>query len=239
LKKIIALIPARKKSTRLPNKMLQKLGDDILIVQTYKAVANTGLFADVIVVTDNEEIKTAVEKSGGKAMMTSVSHQSGTDRIAEAAQDIEADIIVNIQGDEPFISKEPLDKLIKLFDNEKVEVASLKMKITELEKINNPNCVKVVTDLNGRAMYFSRSAIPFCRDENEVGEYFQHIGVYAFTKDALLRIAKLPVSNLENIEKLENLRMLENGINIYLAETNHIGISIDTAEDLEKARLLF
>ncbi len=237
MEKIIAIIPARKQSTRLENKMLQKIGTHTIIELTYNAVVATQLFSEVIVATDDEEIKKTIEKIEGKAVLTSIAHQSGTDRIAEVAKNIDHDIVVNVQGDEPFISKENLEKVIALFANKEVEVGTLMQRITDTNKINNPNCVKVVTDKNNKAIYFSRAAIPFYRDTT-LQTYYQHIGVYAFRKQSLLKFVSMPVSPLEQVEKLENLRMIENGMQVYLAEVNHVGISIDTAEDLEAARTL-
>lgn len=236
-KKIIAMIPARINASRFPNKLLQILDGKPIIVKTYEAVKNSNLFDHVYVVCDDITIKNEIENVNGKAILSLKSHESGTDRIAEAVSHIECDIVVNVQGDEPFIEYDALKNLIALFKNEKVHVGSLMMKIKNKDNINNPNCVKVVVDKNNKALYFSRSVIPFERENNIETNYYQHIGVYAFKKETLLQIASLPPSYLEKIEKLENLRMLENGIDIYLAEVNHIGISIDTPEDYEKATL--
>lgn len=236
MNKIIALIPARLEATRFPGKLLKVLENKSIILRTYQAVCQTNLFEEVYVVCDHELIYQEIATHGGKAIMSLQQHESGTDRIAEAAEKLDADIIVNIQGDEPFIDKQSLEKVIQLFENPSVQIASLKMKIEDIEKINNPNCVKVVTDKFGKALYFSRAAIPFNRSPQQQTKAFQHIGVYAFRKDALLQISKLPVSELENTEKLENLRMLENGFPIHLAEVNHVGISIDTELDFMKAQ---
>lgn len=236
MNKIIALIPARLEATRFPGKLLKVLEGKSIILRTYEAVCKTNLFDDVYVVCDHELIYQEIATHGGKAIMSLLQHESGTDRIAEAAEKLDADIFVNIQGDEPFIDKQSLEKVIQLFENRSVQIASLKMKIEDIEKINNPNCVKVVTDKFGKALYFSRAAIPFNRSPQQQTLAYQHIGVYAFRKDALLQLSKLPVSELENIEKLENLRMLENGIPIHLAEVHHVGISIDTELDFIKAQ---
>ncbi len=235
--RIIAMIPARINSTRFPGKLLKTLGGKSIIQRTYEAVRDSRLFDEVYVVSaaGDEDIKYEIENMGGKVIMSQKSHESGTDRIAEAVENIDCDIVVNIQGDEPFIEKQALEKVISLFDNKEVKIGSLMMPIFEKEKIQNPNCVKVVTDKLNRALYFSRSAIPYLRDENEDAKYYQHIGVYAFRKETLLRITSLPQSVLEKTEKLENLRMLENGIDIYLAEVKQVGIAIDTPEDYEKA----
>lgn len=236
MRKIVALIPARFASTRLPGKLMKELQGKTIIQRTYEAVLNTGLFDDVIVVCDNEIILNEIESRGGRAVMSVHTHESGTDRIAEVAESIDAEIIVNIQGDEPFIEKEALQKVINLFENNEVQIASLMMPIHEPEKINNPNCVKVVVDKQNKALYFSRAAIPYVRDAATQLTAFQHIGVYAFRKAALLAFTKLPVSTLEAIEKLENLRMLENGIPVHLAVIDHVGISIDTDDDFQRAK---
>jgi 3-deoxy-manno-octulosonate cytidylyltransferase (CMP-KDO synthetase) len=233
--KIIALIPARLESTRLPRKLLRMLDGKTILRRTYEAVLATELFDEVIVVCDNQLLCEEMMQYNYRFMLSEREHESGTDRIAEAAMRLNADIIVNVQADEPFIEKQALQKVIELFQNPLVEIASLKKRITDLSQINNPNCVKVVTDAQGKALYFSRSSIPYNRDQSESVVYFQHIGVYAFRKNVLLKFASLPPSPLEQIEKLENLRMLENGLSVYLAEIEHVGISIDTEEDLLKA----
>jgi len=233
--RVIALIPARLESTRLPRKLLRMLDGITILRRTFEAVLATELFDEVIVVCDNQLLCDEMMKYNYRFMLSQKEHESGTDRIAEAALNLDADIIVNVQADEPFIEKQALQKVIDLFQNPLVEIASLKKQITEESQINNPNCVKVVTDAQGKALYFSRSAIPYNRDHSEAVAYFQHIGVYAFRKDVLLKFANLPPSPLEQIEKLENLRMLENGLSVYLAEIEHVGISIDTEEDLLKA----
>ena len=234
--KIIALIPARYAATRFPGKLMKVLEGKTIIRRTYEAVNSTQLFNDVIVVCDHEIIFNEIISFGGKAIMSRNQHESGTDRIAEVAQDIDADIFVNVQGDEPFIASSSLQKLILLFTNNDVEVGSLILPIHDIQKIENPNCVKVVVDKQKRAMYFSRSPIPYFREKGIPQSAYQHIGVYAFRKQVLLNITKLPVSELEYIEKLENLRLLENGIPIHMAEIDQIGISIDTEEDFEMAK---
>lgn len=233
--KIIALIPARYGATRFPGKLLKILHGTSIITRTYHAVMQSGLFTEVYVVCDHPLIKEEIEKNGGKAIMSKVTHESGTDRIAEAAAGLQADLFINIQGDEPFIQKEALAKLIELFRNPEVSIASLMMHITDTEKIKDPNCVKVVTDLDHCALYFSRSPVPFPRDESEPAVYHQHIGVYAFRPKALQQITALPPSPLEKTEKLENLRMLENGFRVHMAVVTQVGIAIDTPEDLQKA----
>ena len=237
--KITAVIPARYASTRFPAKLMQDLGGKTVILRTYEAAVNTGLFHDVFVVTDSILIYDEIISNNGKAIMSTKEHESGSDRIAEAIADLEVDIVVNVQGDEPFINAEPLAKVIEIFRNDfsnTVDLASLMVEIKDSEEIQNPNNVKVVVDQNDFALYFSRSVIPYAR-ENDVGvRYMKHIGIYAFRKQALLDFYSLPMKSLEASEKLEQLRYLEYGKRIKMVETNHVGIGIDTPEDLEKAR---
>ncbi len=237
--KIIAVIPARYASTRFPAKLMQDLGGKTVILRTYQATISTNLFDDVFVVTDSELIYNEIVSNNGKAIMSIKEHESGSDRIAESIQNIDCDIVINVQGDEPFTSKEPLEQVLSVFENDidkKIDLASLMRQITDLEDINNPNNVKVVTDQSGFALYFSRSVIPFPRDVNAGVRYMQHIGIYAFRKKSLLDFYNLPMKTLEASEKLEQLRYLEFGKRIKMVETKHIGIGIDTIEDLEKAR---
>ena len=239
--KVIAVIPARYASTRFPAKLMQDLGGKTVILRTYEAAIATHLFDDVFVVTDSDLIFNEIVSHGGKAIMSVKEHESGSDRIAEAVANINVDIVVNVQGDEPFIDKEPLEKVIEVFKNDtdyKVDLASLMREITNDEDIQNPNNVKVVVDQNNFALYFSRSVIPYPREKNVGVRYFQHIGIYAFRKQALLDFYSLPMKSLEASEKLEQLRYLEFGKRIKMVETTHVGIGIDTKEDLEKARLL-
>lgn len=239
--KIIAVIPARYASTRFPAKLMQDLGGKKVITRTYEAAVNTNLFDDVFVVTDSDLIFNEIVSQGGKAIMSIKEHESGSDRIAEAIENLDVDVVVNVQGDEPFINKEPLEKVIEVFKKDveqKVDLASLMREIKDWEAIENPNNVKVIVDQNGLALYFSRSVIPYPREKNVGVRYFQHIGIYAFRKQALLDFYYLPMKSLEASEKLEQLRYLEYGKKIKMVETNHVGIGIDTPEDLEKARLL-
>jgi len=233
---IVAIIPARYAATRFPGKLMQVLGKKAIIRHVYDNTVATGLFKDVFVVTDSNIIYKEIKENGGKAIMSKKEHESGSDRIAEAVAEMNVDVIVNVQGDEPFIKKEPLEKLVRLFDDPGVQVASLMRKISE-EEAGNPNNVKVVTDKLGYALYFSRSIIPYQRDEKANAGYFLHVGVYAYTKNVLMNFTKWPQSSLEKIEKLEQLRYLENGIKIKMAETDYNNIAIDTPEDLEKAKL--
>jgi len=237
--KIIAVIPARYASTRFPAKLMQDLGGKTVILRTYEAAINTQLFDDVFVVTDSDLIYNEIVSNGGKAIKSIKEHESGSDRIAEAVENLDVDIVINVQGDEPFIDAGPLAKVIDVFKNDtskQVDLASLMREIKHEDEINNPNNVKVVVDQNSFALYFSRSVIPYPR-EKEVGvRYMQHIGIYAFRKQALLDFYSLPMKSLEASEKLEQLRYLEFGKRIKMVETSHIGIGIDTPEDLEKAR---
>ena len=237
--KIIAVIPARYASTRFPAKLMQDLGGKTVILRTYEAAINTQLFDDVFVVTDSDLIYDEIVSHGGKAIKSIKEHESGSDRIAEAIENLDVDIVINVQGDEPFIDAEPLAKVIEVFRNDSVkqaDLASLMREITNEDDINNPNNVKVVVDQNGFALYFSRSVIPFPRETNVGVRYMQHIGIYAFRKQALLDFYSLPMQSLEASEKLEQLRYLEFGKRIKMVETTHVGIGIDTPEDLEKAR---
>lgn len=237
--KIIAVIPARYQSTRLPAKLMQDLGGKTVILRTYEAALSTHLFDEVFVVTDSDLIFNEIINHNGKAIMSKNSHESGSDRIAEVIEDMDVDIVVNVQGDEPFINAAPLQKLIEAFtlDTENnIDLASLMTPLVDWSDIENPNNVKVITDQNQFALYFSRSIIPYTRDENAGVIYMKHIGVYAFRKNALVSFSKLPMLSLEASEKLEQLRYLEYGKRIKMIETNHVGIGIDTAEDLEKAR---
>ena len=239
--KIIAVIPARYASTRFPAKLLQDLGGKTVIQRTYEAAKNTQLFDDVFVVTDSILIYDEIVSHGGKAIMSIKEHESGSDRIAEAVENLDVDVVVNVQGDEPFINDEPLAKVLDVFRTDfdkKVDLASLMFEITDEKEINNPNNVKVVTDQNGFALYFSRSVIPFPREKNVGVRYMKHIGIYAFRKQALLDFYHLPMKSLEASEKLEQLRYLEFGKRIKMVETHQGSIGIDTPEDLEKARKL-
>jgi len=238
--KTIAVIPARYNSTRFPGKLMEILGDKTVITTTYQNVVETGLFDEVFVATDSQIIFDEISKNGGKAVMTG-EHETGSDRIAEAVKNIDCDIVINVQGDEPFLKIEPLKQLIEVFskdEKKEISLASLKIKLRELEEIQNPNNVKVITDNQGFALYFSRSVIPFHRELSYDVKYYKHIGVYAFRKEALIKFSSLEMTPMEISEKLEQLRYLENGMKIKLVETDFVGIGIDTPEDLEKAKML-
>ena len=239
--KIIAVIPARYASTRFHAKLMEDLGGKTVILRTYEAAKKSNLFDDVFVVTDSDLIYKEITSNGGKAIMSIKEHESGSDRIAEAVENMDVDIVVNVQGDEPFIDTAALEKLIEVYKNDtekKVDLASLMCEIKEVAEINNPNNVKVVVNQDGFALYFSRSIIPYPREANVGVRYMKHIGIYAFRKQALMDFYNLPMKSLEASEKLEQLRYLEFGKSIKMVETSHIGIGIDTKEDLEKARKL-
>ena len=236
--KKIAMIPARYGATRFPAKLMQLLGDKTVIRHTYYATVATGLFDEVVVVTDSEIIFTEVTSAGGKAVMSKKEHESGSDRIAEAAAEMEVDIIVNVQGDTPFVKREPLEKLLNQFEDPTVQVASMMQVLTKQEEIDDPNFVKVAVDKNMNALFFSRSVIPYPRDKNFPTTYYEHIGVYAFRKKALLDFTSWPMTPLEAAEKVECLRYLENGIPMRMIVVDYMGVEIDTPEDLNKAAKL-
>lgn len=238
---ISAFIPARYAATRFPAKLMQMLGNKTVIRHTYDNTVATGLFDDVIVVTDSDTIYNEIVLNGGKAVMSKGQHESGTDRIAEAAADMEVDVIVNVQGDEPFVKREPLQKLLDVFkgeESQKVEVASLMQELEDENSIADPNYVKVAVDKNMNSLMFSRSVIPYRRDKEVAITYYEHIGVYAFRKDALLKFTNWEMTPLEKAEKIECLRFLENGIPLKMVVTNYMGVEIDTPEDLQKAAAL-
>ncbi len=229
------MIPARYAATRFPGKLMQVLGDKTVIRHTYDATVATGLFDEVIVVTDSDIIFTEITAAGGSAVLSKYEHESGSDRIAEAATEMEVDIIVNVQGDTPFVKKEPLQKLLQQFDDETVLVASMMQELTKQEEIDDPNFVKVAVDKNGNALFFSRSVIPYPRDKDYPTTYYEHIGVYAFRKQALMNFTQWPVTPMEAAEKIECLRYLENGIPLRMIVVDYMGVEIDTPEDLERA----
>lgn len=236
--KTIAVIPARYAATRFPGKLMAQLGEKTVILTTYENTVNTNLFDEVFVATDSQIIFNEIIQNGGKAIMSKTEHQTGSDRIAEAVENIECDIVLNVQGDEPFVRKEALEKLITAYRNdlnEEISLATLAQEINNLEDIKDPNCVKVNWDVNNFALYFSRSPIPYPREINFQAKYFQHIGIYAFRKSALLKFSKLPMLQNERAEKLEQLRYLEYGMKIMVLETDFMGFGIDTPDDLAKA----
>jgi 3-deoxy-manno-octulosonate cytidylyltransferase (CMP-KDO synthetase) len=238
MSKIGAFIPARYAATRFPAKLMQMLGDKSVIRHTYDNTKATGLFDEVYVVTDSEIIFNEIVSNGGKAIMSIKQHESGSDRIAEAIENLDIDIVVNVQGDEPFVQREPLEKVLACFENANVQVASLMQVLTNPASIEDPNYVKVAVDKNWNALFFSRSVIPYPRSTDIPITYFEHVGVYAFKKQALIDFTNWPMSPLEAAEKIECLRYLENGISIKMAVTNYMGVEIDTPEDLIKAAQL-
>ena len=233
-----AFIPARYAATRFNGKLVQMLQNKTVIRHTYDNTVATNLFDDVIVVTDSDIIFNEITEYGGKAMMSRKEHESGSDRIAEAVEDIEVDIVVNVQGDTPFIQKQPLYNLLQVFEGtegEKVQVASLMQVLKEQHFIEDPNYVKVTVDKNLNSLFFSRSVIPYPHNTDIPITYYEHIGVYAFRKEALLNFTKWPITPLEATEKIECLRYLENGIPLKMVIVDYMGIEIDTPEDLERA----
>jgi 3-deoxy-manno-octulosonate cytidylyltransferase (CMP-KDO synthetase) len=236
--KIVAMIPARYAATRFPAKLMQQLGNKTVIRHTYDNTLATGLFSDVIVVTDSDIIFNEITGNGGKAIMSQKNHESGSDRIAEAATDLDIDIIVNVQGDEPFVQKDPLEKLLATFIDPTVQVASLMQELKDQALIEDPNYVKVAVDRNMNSLFFSRSVIPYPRDKSIAIPYYEHIGVYAFRKQALLNFTNWPMTPLEAAEKIECLRYLEYGVPLKMVLTQYMGVEIDTPEDLIKAAKL-
>ncbi|OYW82021.1 MAG: 3-deoxy-D-manno-octulosonate cytidylyltransferase [Sphingobacteriia bacterium 32-37-4] len=235
---IVAMIPARYAATRFPAKLMQQLGNKSVIRHTYDNTLATRLFSDVIVVTDSDIIFNEITSHGGKAIMSKKNHESGSDRIAEAAVDLDVDIIVNVQGDEPFVQKDPLEKLLATFKEPSVQVASLMQELKDPALIEDPNYVKVAVDRNMNSLFFSRSVIPYPRDKSIAVPYYEHIGVYAFRKQALLNFTNWPMTPLEAAEKIECLRYLEYGVPLKMVLTQYMGVEIDTPEDLIKAAKL-
>lgn len=238
MSKVGAFIPARYAATRFPAKLMQLLGDKTVIRHTYDNTKATGLFDEVYVVTDSEIIYNEIVNNGGKAIMSKRSHESGSDRIAEAIVDLDIDIVVNVQGDEPFVKREPLQKVIDVFSDPTVQVSSLMQVLTNPQLIEDPNYVKVAVDKNFNALFFSRSVIPYPRATEIAITYYEHIGVYAFKKQALLNFTNWTMSPLEAAEKIECLRYLENGVPLRMVVTEYMGVEIDTPEDLIKAAKL-
>lgn len=232
--RIAAVIPARLTSTRLERKVLRELAGRPMVEWVWRAAAGSGLMDPVVVATDSDEVADACRERGIPVAITSPNCASGSDRVRETARQIDSDIYVNIQGDEPTLTPEFFPPLLELFDRPEVQVATLAARCHEAD-INNPSAVKVVTALNGKALYFSRATIPYDRDNAGVAGYRKHLGIYAYRKAALERFAELPPGWLESVEKLEQLRLLEAGIDIYVADAPGDTIGVDTAEDLERA----
>ena len=236
------MIPARYMASRFPAKLMQDLGGEPVLLRSYQAAIETQLFDEVYVVTDSAIIYDVIHKNGGQVIMSDAEHESGSDRIAEAVVDLEVDVVINVQGDEPFIEKESLTKLIQVFhddETQEIDLASLMTPIFDWDEISNPNTVKVIVDNRNFALYFSRSPIPYPRDTQLLATYYKHKGVYAFRKRALLDFQQLPILPLEAKEKIEAIRFLEYGKKIKMVETDVTGVEIDTPEDLELARKLW
>ncbi len=239
--KTIAMIPARYAATRFPGKLMQKLGDKSVIAHTYENTMATRLFDEVVVVTDSQIIFDEITHYGGYVMMSKQMHESGSDRIAEAVADLEVDIVVNVQGDEPFVNKEALLKLLNIFYEDagnSIQVASIMQQMKDEKQIIDPNFVKVAVDKNMNALMFSRCPIPYRRNLDVYPVYYEHIGIYAFRKQTLMNFTRWEMTPLENAEKIECLRYLENGVSIKMVVSDYMGIEIDTPEDLEKAQTL-
>ena len=237
----IAMIPARYEASRFPGKLMQDLEGKPVIIRTYEAAKATKLFDEVYVVTDSEEIKKAVEQASGKVIMSRVEHSCGSDRIAEAVQELDIDIVVNVQGDEPFTNAEDMRNVLQVFyekDADAIDLASLMTPISKIEDIENPNNVKVIVDQASFALYFSRAPIPYRRDRDVESIYYKHKGIYAFRKQAVLDFAKLPMRMLEAAEKIEAIRYLEYGKRIKMVPSDAPAIGIDTPQDLEEARAI-
>ena len=228
----IAVIPARLASTRLPRKMLREIAGKPLIGVVYEAVRSSPLLADVIIATDSEEIIEVCRKHAWKAQMTSGGHRSGTERVHEISNREPADVYINVQGDEPLTCAAHIESLLRVMENPDAQVGTLMTPAAAVD-ISNPNAVKVVTDRSGRALYFSRATIPFDRDGTHPS-YFKHLGFYAYRKVALDQFVKLPESSLERSERLEQLRFLQNRVQIFVGETPHDSVGVDTEEDLQR-----
>lgn len=237
--RVVALIPARYDATRFPGKLMADLGGKSVIWRTYEATARTGLFAAVFAVTDHRAICDEIIKNGGQALMRTERHETGSDRIAAAIADIDADVVVNVQGDEPFTQRKPLEDLLAPFHGrhaQSIDVATLMQEISDWKAVCDPNFVKVVADKEGYALYFSRAPIPYPRNRETEVRYFEHIGIYAFRRRALLDFSRSPMCMAEATEQIEALRFLECGMKIKLVETEYMGIEIDTPADLDRAQ---
>jgi 3-deoxy-manno-octulosonate cytidylyltransferase (CMP-KDO synthetase) len=234
----VAIIPARLGSTRLARKVLREIAGKPMVGHVYESAKRSPLLREVIIATDSEEVMRLAAARGWTAQMTSGEHRSGTDRMYEVAQRVAADVYVNIQGDLPMLKPEHIDALLRPMQRPGVQVSTVKTRCKP-EEIANPNAVKVVTDKNGRALYFSRSTVPFDRDKTGKIEYFKHLGLYAYRRSALDQFVRLPESKLEAAERLEQLRLLENGIDIYVEETPFNTVEVDTEEDLKRVEEIF
>jgi 3-deoxy-manno-octulosonate cytidylyltransferase (CMP-KDO synthetase) len=234
---VVAIIPARYDSTRLPGKALADIGGRPMIEHVYRRASAARSVGVVIVATDDDRIRDAVEAFGGRAQMTSRAHQSGTDRLAEIAATLTSDLVVNVQGDEPLIEASMVDDAIAVFRADpSLEMSTVRRRIDDPADLRNPNVTKVVVDREGNALYFSRAPIPFTRDGSPPAPAWRHIGLYVYRRETLLRLTALPPTAMEQSEALEQLRALEHGIRIKTVETPHECIGVDTPEDLERVR---
>ena len=237
--KIVSIIPARYDSSRFPGKLMQQLGKKTVILRTYQNVMATGLFDEVVVATDSDLIFKEIFDNGGRAIMTRKDHECGSDRIAEAVSGMNADVVINVQGDEPFVDRDSLKKLIEVFEEDsqkEIALASLMTPLLEQEEVTNPSVVKVIVDLKHFALYFSRSPIPFDRDNKKTHTFFKHVGVYAFRKQALIEFSSQEITPLESAEKIECIRFLEHGKKIKMVLTHNLNFEIDTPRDLDRAK---
>ena len=233
--KVSGVIPARYSSTRLPGKPLADICGKPMVQHVYENAAQAKLLDEVLVATDDERVYRQVIAFGGQAIMTSPNHATGTDRLAEVATQLDSDVLVNIQGDEPLLMPQSIDKAISaLLEDDSVVMSTLKWLIKDLEEAQNPSAVKVVTDNDDNALYFSRAPIPYPRDGSAI--YYKHLGLYVYRKEFLLHFASLAPTALEDLEKLEQLRVLENGYKIKVVETEHDSIGVDTPADLDRVR---
>ena len=240
--KVVAMIPARYDSSRFPGKLLENLHGKPLLLRTYETVNKMGIFDEIHIVTDSDKIEDKLLIHGISILKSKEKHECGSDRIAELADKIDADIIINVQGDEPFTDSEDLSKLIDLFKNDikgYIDLASLMMPINDRKAIENPNNVKVIVNRRHQALYFSRSPIPYLRNTVDQLQYYKHVGIYAFRKQALIDFYKSPKGILERAEAIECIRHLENGKTIQMIKTDSPGIGIDTPEDLQEAEILW
>lgn len=237
MNKVLAVIPARYGSTRLPGKVLADLAGKPLVWHVYDRTLQAALVDEALVATDDQRVIDALRPHGVRVMLTRSDHATGTDRLAEVAQRYPADILVNVQGDEPLIDPRTIDGVIRpLLDDRTLPMATVRHRLTDPERIADPNVVKVACDSRGRALYFSRSPIPYARDAGTPAIYWQHVGLYAYRREFLLQFASLAQTELEQVEKLEQLRALENGFPIAVVETEHESLGVDTLEDLEWVR---
>src|ERR1700712_22792 len=237
LGRVVGIIPARLASTRLPRKVLLPIAGEPLLAWVYRAAKACTALDEVIIATDSEEVQTLCNKNGWPCQLTSPDLPSGTDRLHAVSQSVDADIYVNIQGDEPLLRPDHIDDILRAFSAPHIDVTTLKVRC-RAEYIHNPNVVKVVTALDGRALYFSRAPIPFDRDGTGAGHYWKHLGLYAYRRAALQRFASLAPGDLEQTERLEQLRLLENGLTLYVAETQHDTVGVDTEEDLKRVEAI-